>query len=97
MVHNLITGAPAWSPMGSTANIAGRSAAVNLAGGESEYLGVLGTAVCKLPGLNAGRTGMSVPSRRCRHRRRERGVRAGRQGPLLPRLRRVYHQAGGRP
>ena len=60
MVHNLITGAPAWSPMGSTANIAGRSAAVNLAGGESEYLGVLGTAVCKLPGLNAGRTGMSV-------------------------------------
>ena len=60
MVHNLITGAPAWSPMGSTANIAGRSAAVNLAGGESEYYGVLGTAVCKLPGLNAGRTGMSV-------------------------------------
>ena len=60
MVHNLITGAPAWSPMGSTANIAGRSAAVNLAGGESEYLGVLGTAVCKLPGLNAGRTGMSA-------------------------------------
>ena len=60
MVHNLITGAPAWSPMGSTANIAGRSAAVNLAGGESEYHGVLGTAVCKLPGLNAGRTGMSM-------------------------------------
>ncbi len=60
MVHNLITGAPAWSPMGSTANIAGRSAAVNLAGGESEYMGVLGTAVCKLPGLNAGRTGMSM-------------------------------------
>ena len=60
MVHNLITGAPAWSPMGSTANIAGRSAAVNLAGDESEYQGVLGTAVCKLPGLNAGRTGMSM-------------------------------------
>ena len=60
MVHNLITGAPAWSPMGSTANIAGRSAAVNLAGGESQYQGVLGTAVCKLPGLNAGRTGMSA-------------------------------------
>ena len=60
MVHNLITGAPAWSPMGSTANLAGRSAAVNLAGGESEYYGVLGTAVCKLPGLNAGRTGMSA-------------------------------------
>ena len=60
MVHNLITGAPALSPMGSTANIAGRSAAVNLAGGESEYHGVLGTAVCKLPGLNAGRTGMSM-------------------------------------
>lgn len=60
MVHNLITGAPAWSPMGSTANLAGRSAALNLAGGESEYYGVLGTAVCKLPGLNAGRTGMSA-------------------------------------
>ena len=33
---------------------------MNLAGGESQYQGVLGTAVCKLPGLNAGRTGMSA-------------------------------------
>lgn len=59
MVHNRITGEAAWSPMGSTANLAGRSAAQNLAGEEREYPGVLGTAVCRLPELNAGRTGLS--------------------------------------
>lgn len=59
-VKNLLTGKPAWSPMGSTANIAGRIAAQNLAGRKDiSYGGVLGTAVIKLPGLNAGRTGLS--------------------------------------
>ncbi|MCQ4865760.1 FAD-dependent oxidoreductase [Pseudoflavonifractor phocaeensis] len=59
MVHNLITGESAWSPMGSTANIAARSAAKNMAGAECDYLGVLGTAVCHLPELNVGRTGLT--------------------------------------
>lgn len=59
MVRNAITGKPAWSPMGSTANISGRLIAQNIAGEERSYRGVLGTAVCKLPGLNAARTGLT--------------------------------------
>ena len=59
MVTNRITGAAAWSPMGSTANITGRMAAKNMAGKDMAYHGAMGTAVCQLPKLNAGRTGMS--------------------------------------
>ena len=59
MVTNRVTGAPQWSPMGSTANIAGRIAAMNLNGKEIAYPGVLGTGVAKLPGINVGRTGLS--------------------------------------
>ncbi len=59
MVHNAITGKPAWSPMGSTANISGRLIAQNIMGAKLGYRGVLGTAVCKLPGMNVGRTGLT--------------------------------------
>ena len=59
MVKNVITGKPAWSPMGSTANYDGRVIAQNMMGAKLPYKGVLGTAVCKLPGLNVGRTGMT--------------------------------------
>lgn len=58
-VTNRETGQPAWSPMGSSANIEGRLLAKTLAGGGQPYSGVLQTAVCRLPGLNAGRTGLS--------------------------------------
>ena len=65
MVANRQTGRPAWSPMGSTANIAGRILAGNLAGGETAYPGVLGTGVAKLPGgLNVGRTGLTETAAR---------------------------------
>ncbi len=60
MVTNRETGKPAWSPMGSTANIAGRILAKNIAGAKIAYPGVLGTGVAKLPGgLNTGRTGLT--------------------------------------
>ena len=59
MVHNALTGKPAWSPMGSTANIDGRLIAQNMMGAKLGYRGTLGTAVCKLPGLNVGRTGLT--------------------------------------
>ncbi|MCI8599843.1 MAG: FAD-dependent oxidoreductase [Lachnospiraceae bacterium] len=60
MVTNRETSKPAWSPMGSTANIAGRVLAGNICGGSKEYAGVLGTGVAKLPGgLNTGRTGLT--------------------------------------
>lgn len=59
-VTNRMTGKTVWSPMGSSANIEGRRIAVNLAKGEERpYPGVLGTGVCKLPGMNVGRTGLS--------------------------------------
>ena len=60
MVRNRQTGKPAWSPMGSTANIAGRALAQGLAGHGTAYPGVLGTGVARLPGgLNVGRTGLT--------------------------------------
>ncbi len=59
MVRNAITGKPAWSPMGSTANINGRLVAQNILGAGLEYRGTLGTAVCRLPQLNVGRTGLT--------------------------------------
>ncbi|MCF0105946.1 MAG: FAD-dependent oxidoreductase, partial [Holdemanella sp.] len=59
IVKNCITGADAYSPMGSSANIEGRILAKNLAGKDLSYRGVLGTAVCHLPDLNTGRTGLS--------------------------------------
>ncbi len=58
-VTNRITGRPQWSPMGSSANMEGRTLAQILAGGKKEYPGVLGTGVVKLPGLNCGRTGLT--------------------------------------
>lgn len=58
-VMNRLTKEPVWSPMGSTANIAGRIAAKNIAGANIAYQGVLATAVAKLPELNIGRTGMT--------------------------------------
>ncbi|WP_432662275.1 FAD-dependent oxidoreductase [Wukongibacter baidiensis] len=58
---NLITGKPAWYPMGSTANKMGRIAGININGStEKDSLsGVLGTTVVKLFGLNAAKTGLS--------------------------------------
>ena len=56
---NRITGRRQWSPMGSSANLEGRTLAQVLAGKEKTYPGVLGTGVVKLPGLNCGRTGLT--------------------------------------
>ena len=58
-VWNRYTKHPQWSPMGSTANMAGRVCAMNIAGKKVAYPGVLGTAVCHLPGLNIGKTGFT--------------------------------------
>ena len=60
MVKNILTGAPTWSPMGSSANIEGRILAQNINGKRIAYRGVVGTAVAKLlPNLNVGRTGLT--------------------------------------
>lgn len=59
MVTNRITGKRQWSPMGSSANLEGRTLAQVLTGTQKAYPGVLGTGVVKLPGLNIGRTGLT--------------------------------------
>lgn len=59
MVISRMTGERTWSPMGSSANIQGRILAQNMEGADISYPGVLGTGVVKLPGINAGRTGLT--------------------------------------
>lgn len=61
---NLITGKPAWYPMGSTANKMGRVAGINMNDPEEKdsLKGVLGTTVVKLFDLNAAKTGLSEKS-----------------------------------
>lgn len=59
VVRNMLTGKEAYSPMGSSANIQGRILAQNLNGKNLSYKGVLGTAVVKLPKLNAAKTGLT--------------------------------------
>ncbi len=59
MVTNRLTKASQWSPMGSSANMEGRTLAQILAGEKKAYPGVLGTGVVKLPNLNCGRTGLT--------------------------------------
>lgn len=63
-VTNLITGKDAYVPMGSTANIEGRILAQNLNGESLTYEGAIGTAVVKLPGVNAGKTGLTEDAAR---------------------------------
>ena len=64
-VRNLITGAPLWSAMGSTANIAARALARTLTGTPTAYPGALGTGVVRiLPTLNGGRTGLTEAAAR---------------------------------
>jgi NADPH-dependent 2,4-dienoyl-CoA reductase/sulfur reductase-like enzyme len=54
----LLTGRPAYYPLGTVANRHGRVAGVNIAGGRAEYPGSLGTAVTKICGMEVGQTGL---------------------------------------
>ncbi len=57
--RHLVTGKPAYVPLGTTANKQGRVAGTNAAGGEATFQGIVGTAVVKVFDLNAARTGLS--------------------------------------
>ncbi|MCI1931224.1 MAG: FAD-dependent oxidoreductase [Clostridia bacterium] len=57
--RNFQTGKPQWAPMGSAANMEGRVLAQVICGIDKHYKGVLGTAIVKLPEVNAARTGLS--------------------------------------
>ncbi len=56
---NIITGKPAWQPMGSTANRHGRVIADNLAGMPSRFGGVEGTAIVRVFNWTLGKTGIT--------------------------------------
>lgn len=56
---HLITGKPAWIPLGSTAAKMGRIAAINATGGTDAFRGVLGTLVVKVFDMNVGKVGLS--------------------------------------
>lgn len=57
--RDLITGKPCYVPLGSTANKQGRTAAVNLCGGDERFPGVLGSTICKVFDYAVARTGLS--------------------------------------
>ncbi|KXB05547.1 hypothetical protein AKJ50_00650 [candidate division MSBL1 archaeon SCGC-AAA382A13] len=57
--NHLITGEKVYIPLGDTANRQGRVAGINIAGGDSTFPGVLGTAITKVFDLGVARTGLS--------------------------------------
>ena len=56
---HLVSGRRAYVPLGTTANKQGRVAGTNAAGGRAQFLGIVGTAVVKVFGLEVARTGLS--------------------------------------
>jgi NADPH-dependent 2,4-dienoyl-CoA reductase/sulfur reductase-like enzyme len=56
---HLVTGEPAYIPLGSTANKQGRIAGTNAAGGKATFGGVVGTMVVRAFGLAVSRTGLT--------------------------------------
>lgn len=56
---DILTGRPAYVPLGSTANKQGRVAAVNLCGGADAFPGILGTTICKVFDYCVARTGLT--------------------------------------
>jgi NADPH-dependent 2,4-dienoyl-CoA reductase/sulfur reductase-like enzyme len=58
---NLVSGEPAWVPLGDTANQMGRVAGTNAATGEDtlEFPGIVGTGIFKVFDLGVGKTGLS--------------------------------------
>lgn len=59
-----VTGKPVWMPLGDIANLQGRVAGVNAAGGNAYFPGVFGTAIFKTFNLNVAITGLSEQAAR---------------------------------
>jgi NADPH-dependent 2,4-dienoyl-CoA reductase/sulfur reductase-like enzyme len=62
-MHRL-TGKPVWNPLGDIANLQGRVAGENAAGGDAQFPGVFGTAIFKTFDLNVGVTGLGESAAR---------------------------------
>jgi len=61
---HLVTGRPAWIPLGTTANKMGRVAGANAAGVRERFGGVVGTCVLSVFGLGIGMSGLSASEAR---------------------------------
>ena len=59
-----LTRVPIWNPLGDIANLQGRVAGENAAGGNARFPGVLGTGIFKTFDLNVGLTGLSEAAAR---------------------------------
>jgi len=57
--HHLVTGRPAWVPLGTTANKQGKVAGENIAGGDARFGGIVGTSVVKVFETTAASTGLT--------------------------------------
>ncbi len=58
-IHH-VTGKPVWVPLGSTANKMGRTAAINIAGGNADFDGILGTSILKAFNWYVAKTGLTM-------------------------------------
>lgn len=58
--YHRVLGAPAFVPLGPTANKTGRVAGTVAAGGDARFAGVVGTAVVKVFDLEVARTGLTL-------------------------------------
>ena len=58
--HHLVTGEPAWLPLGDTANKQGRTLGALLSGHEARFKGVVGTAVTKVFDRAFATTGLTL-------------------------------------
>ena len=88
-VHHLVTGKPAYIPLGTTANKQGRVAGTNAAGGNARFAGVVGTAVVKVFDLHVARTGLSE------QQAREEGIDAA--AITVQSTTRAHYMPGSRP
>ncbi len=57
--YHIVSKKPVWYPLGDVANRQARVAAINAAGGDARFPGVLGTAIFRIFELAVARTGLS--------------------------------------
>jgi CoA-dependent NAD(P)H sulfur oxidoreductase len=63
-VQHLVTGRPAYIPLGTTANKAGRVAGANAAGRRERFAGIVGTSIVGIFGMGFATTGFSAEQAR---------------------------------
>ncbi|MBI4889869.1 MAG: FAD-dependent oxidoreductase [Acidobacteria bacterium] len=57
--RHIVTGRPAWIPLGTTANRMGRVAGANATGARERFEGIAGTAIVRIGGMAVAVTGLS--------------------------------------